>query len=92
MNKQDLVNRVADGVGLSKRDTKIVVNSVIEGVIEGLLDDGRVTLVGFGTFSVGERQARMARNPRTGEPIEVPAKTVAKFKPSQQLKQAINEV
>lgn len=91
MNKQDLVDRVAESVGLSKRDTKIVVNSVIENIVDGLVEDGRVTLVGFGTFSIGERKARMARNPRTGDSIEVPAKTVAKFKPSQQLKSIINE-
>ena len=91
MNKADLVDRVSENVGLSKRDTRIVVTSVIDNIVDGLLDDGKVTLVGFGTFSTGERKARKARNPRTGESIDVPAKTVAKFKPSQQLKGAINE-
>jgi nucleoid DNA-binding protein len=90
MNKAQLVNMVAEDVGLSKRDTKVVVESVINRIIDGIHDDGKVTLVGLGCFTKKERNPRVARNPKTGERIDVPAKTVVKFKTSQQLLSSLN--
>jgi len=64
----------------------LVIGTVIDGIKSGIMTDGKVTLVGFGTFSVVERAARKARNPKTGEAIDVPRKMVPKFKPSKLLK------
>lgn len=86
MNKADLINNVAEDVGLSKRDTRIVIESIIKHITDGILANGKVTLVGFGSFVTAQRKARKARNPQTGKKIDVPAKTVIKFRTSQQLK------
>lgn len=86
MNKKDLTNAVAATCGITKKDANLVTGAVIEGIKDGLLADGKVTLVGFGTFSIVQRKARKARNPQTGEAIDVPAKFVPKFKPSKMLK------
>lgn len=90
MNKADLINDVSEDVGLSKRDTKIVIESVIKKMTTGILEDGKVSLVGFGSFVTTERKARTARNPKTGEQVDVPAKTAVKFKASQQLRNTLN--
>ena len=91
MNKADLINFVAEDTGASKKDARTIINAVIAGVTEGLTTDRKVTLVGFGTFTSVDRAARTARNPKTGEPIEVPAKVVPKFKPSKNLKAVVDE-
>ena len=92
MNKKDLTNVVAEEAGITKKDANLVIGTVIEGIKKGLLTDKKVTLVGFGTFSVVERAARKARNPKTGEPIDVPRKMVPKFKPSKLLKESCLEL
>ena len=92
MNKKDLTNVVAAESGITKKDANLVIGTVIDGIKSGLLTDKKVTLVGFGTFSVVERAARTARNPKTGEPIEVPRKMVPKFKPSKILKESCLEI
>jgi DNA-binding protein HU-beta len=92
MNKKDLTNFVAVEAGITKKDANLVIGTVLEGIKSGLLADGKVTLVGFGTFSVVQRAARQARNPKTGEAISVPAKMVPKFKPSKNLKDACLEI
>jgi DNA-binding protein HU-beta len=89
MNKVELVNYVAASLDISKKDAKEVVAATIEGITEGLLTDGKVSLVGFGTFSVVKRNARTARNPQTNETIEVPEKYVPKFKASSILKENV---
>lgn len=92
MNKADLKNFVAEDLGTSKRDAGLAVDAVVEGIKDGLLTDGKVTLVGFGTFELKKQAARKARNPKTGEEIDVPEKTVPKFKAAQALKDAAREV
>ena len=92
MNKKDLTNVVAEEAGITKKDANLVIGTVIEGIKSGLFTDKKVTLVGFGTFSVVERAARKARNPKTGEPIDVPRKMVPKFKPSKLLKDSCLEL
>lgn len=86
MNKQDLVNAVAERSGLTKKDAEKAVNATIE-VIEGALAKGeKVSLVGFGTFEVRDRAARVGRNPQTGEEIRIAAAKVPTFKPGKGLK------
>ncbi len=90
MNKQDLVNSVADTSGLSKSDASKAVESVFDTITSTLKDGGDVRLVGFGTFSVSQRKASTGRNPRTGEPMTIPASTQPKFKAGKALKDAVN--
>jgi len=90
MNKADLVNEVASSIDMTKSDASIVVTAMVDSMTEGLLETGKLALSGFGTFSVVTRDARVARNPQTGEPVDVPAKKVIKFKMSSKLKEALN--
>ncbi len=90
MNKQDLVAHVADAAGLSKADATKAVDSVIDGITDSLKRGNEVRLVGFGTFAVAKRAASKGRNPRTGEPINIPASKQPKFKAGKALKDAVN--
>jgi DNA-binding protein HU-beta len=87
MNKAKLIDFVANEVNLTKRDARVAIEAVIAGINAGLAEDGKVALVGFGTFLLVEKKARTARNPKTGEAVEVPAKVVPKFRPSATLKE-----
>jgi DNA-binding protein HU-beta len=89
MNKAELVDFVAEDTNITKKEAKLLVNSVVDGIAKGLVEDGKVTLVGFGSFSKANRAARKGRNPSTGEEMQIPAKVVPKFKPSQALKDAV---
>lgn len=80
MNKTELVNAMAEKAGLSKVDAKKAMNACFATIQDELNKGGKVSLIGFGTFSVVERKARTAKNPRTGAPVKVAAKKVAKFK------------
>ncbi len=91
MNKKELVNAVKDNMGTTRKEAELAVASVLDAVVDGMVEDGKVSLVGFGTFSVVDRAARTCRNPQTGAPIEVPAKKAPKFKPSAALKVAVND-
>jgi DNA-binding protein HU-beta len=90
MNKAQLVDFVAAESGITKKDARVVIGAVMTGITNGLAEDGKVTLVGFGSFRSEFRNARTARNPQTGEPVDVPAKNVVKFRPSAALKEAVN--
>ncbi len=85
MNKSELVSAVAQRSELTKVDAKKALDAVLEAIGEELKNDGKVVLVGFGTFSVTERSARKGINPRTKEPIDIPAKKVVKFKAGSEL-------
>jgi DNA-binding protein HU-beta len=87
MNKANLIEFVATKTNMTKKDAKEALEAVIEGIVDGLSMDNKVTLVGFGTFQLIEKAARTARNPKTGEPIEVPAKIAPKFRASAALKE-----
>lgn len=89
MTKADLVDQVANATGLTKRDTGVVVDGFLEAVRQALTNQQNIEIRGFGSFKVKRRKARKARNPRTGEPVEVPARWVPTFKPSKELKQKI---
>jgi DNA-binding protein HU-beta len=80
MNKAELIDAMANKANLTKVDAKKALDAFTEIVTKSLKKGDRVALVGFGTFSVSQRSARTGRNPRTGEPIKIKAKKVAKFK------------
>ena len=88
MTKQDLVNQVA-GVGMTKKQAASAVDAVLDAIKDALAAGDKVSLVGFGSFSVKERAAREGRNPRTGEPLKIAAKKVAVFKPGKALQEAV---
>ena len=92
MTKADVVEKVADaiGPGVTKRDCKLVVGGCLAAVKEALARGEGVELRGFGTLKVRHRKARRARNPRTGEPVEVPARAVAVFRPSRDLSSRVD--
>ena len=89
MNKTDLVAKIAADNEISKAAAEGALNSVMNGVQEALKNGESVTLVGFGTFSVGKRAARTGRNPQTGKEIQIPAKNVVKFKAGKGLSEAV---
>lgn len=90
MNKGDLVNKIAEETGLSKAQSSDALNSVLNAVTDALKAGDKVTLIGFGTFSLSLRSARTGRNPQTGEAIDIPAKVSAKFKPGKDLSDAVD--
>ena len=89
MNKSDLTARVAKAAGMTQEQAEKAINAIVATVQETLAAGEHVTLVGFGSFSVAERAARMVRNPRTGEAIQMPASRAPHFKAGQTLKQAV---
>ena len=90
MTKADLVNAIAEKAGLSKADSEKALKAFTDAVAEALKASEKVSLVGFGTFSVGQRAARQGQNPQTGAKINIPAAKVPKFKAGKALKDAIN--
>jgi len=89
MTKAELIDKIANKAKISKRAANIALNTFVDSVTMALKKGDRVSLVGFGTFSVTKRKARTARNPRTGEKIQVPAKRAPKFKAGRELKNAV---
>jgi DNA-binding protein HU-beta len=90
MTKAELVDKMAKDAGISKVAASNALNSFIDGVTKALKKkDGKVTLVGFGTFAKARRKARKGRNPQTGEAIKIKAANVVKFKPGKALKDAV---
>ena len=90
MTKADLVAKIANKAGMTKASAENALNSFIDSVEEVLAANGKLTLTGFGTFEVQERNERTGRNPRTGEEIKIPASKVVKFRPGKLLKDAVN--
>ena len=90
MNKTELIDAVAEGADISKAAATRAVDTMLDSISKSLAKGDQVTLVGFGTFSVKERAARTGRNPRTGEPIDIPAAKVPGFKAGKALKDAVN--
>ena len=90
MTKAELVEFIAENADLTKADSARALDAFTEGVTEGLKKNGKVTLVGFGTFSAKEREAHTGRNPQTGEPVEIAASIVPGFKAGNKLKEALN--
>ncbi|MCL4132147.1 UNVERIFIED_CONTAM: hypothetical protein GTU68_038410 [Idotea baltica] len=90
MNKSELVESMAADAGISKAAAKKALDSVMGNVEKTLKKGGRVSLVGFGSWSVSKRAARDGRNPQTGKTIKIAAKNVVKFKPGAELKSSVN--
>lgn len=85
MNKAELIAKIADDAGVTKTQANAALDSFVAAVTKTLKGGGKVTLVGFGTFSVTKRAARNGRNPQTGAVIKIKAKKVARFKPGKEL-------
>lgn len=90
MNKSELVAAVASDAGLSQADASRAVDSVLSNVTKALREGDEARIAGFGTFVVSSREARMGRNPRTGEAIEVNASKSVRFRPAKALKDSVN--
>ncbi len=91
MTKAELVEDVARAAELTKKDAERLVEIVFESIIDTLNQGEKIELRGFGSFRVRERGARRGRNPKTGDPVNIPAKRVPYFKPGKELKELINE-
>lgn len=91
MTKAELVEDVARAAELTKKDAERLVEIVFESIIDTLNHGEKIELRGFGSFRVRERGARRGRNPKTGDPVNIPAKRVPYFKPGKELKELINE-
>lgn len=90
MTKAELVEKIAKEAGISKVAAAAAMSSFMDGVVKTLKKkDGKVTLVGFGTFTKVRRKARTGRNPQSGAPIKIKARNVVKFKPGKLLKDAV---
>ena len=94
MTKADLVEQVAEaiGPGITKKDCALVVDGFLGAVKSALANGHNIEIRGFGTFKVRKRKTRMARNPRTGESVEVPSRAVPVFKPSKHLRSRVAHV
>ena len=89
MTKEELIAKVAQEAGISKTQASKALKSIIGNIEKALAKGDKVSLVGFGTFSVTKRAARMGRNPATGAPINIPAANVPKFKAGKKLKESV---
>ncbi|MGA9270493.1 MAG: HU family DNA-binding protein [Lutimonas sp.] len=90
MNKSDLIEAMAANAGVSKAAAGKALDAMMKSITGELMTGGRVSLVGFGSFSVSQRAARDGRNPQTGATIKIPARKVIKFKAGSELKEAVN--
>ena len=90
MTKAELIEFIAENADLTKADAGRALEATIEGIIEGLKDKKKVTLVGFGTFISKDRAERTGRNPQTGEAVKIPARNAVTFKAGNQLKKSVN--
>ncbi len=90
MSKTDLVTYVAEQAELTKADASRAVEAMIAGVEAGLKKEGKVTITGFATFTAKKKAAKTGRNPRTGEPVKIPARTAVTIKAGSKLKDALN--
>ena len=89
MNKSELIAIAAENAGIAKKDAEKVVNAAIEAITAAMVEGDKVQLSGFGTFEAKKREARMGRNLRTQEMVEIPATRVPSFKASQVLKDTV---
>lgn len=90
MNKTELIAAIAEKTEMSKKDSERALNAILDAVSAALKADDKVRLVGFGTFELKKREARVGRNPSTGEAIDIPASCVPVFKAGKELKDAMN--
>lgn len=91
MNKTELINAIANNINMSKADAKTVLDSAITVITNTLADGDSINITGFGSFAVRDRVARIGRNPKTGEQIQIAASKVPAFKAGKSLKDAVNK-
>ena len=91
MTKAELVEEVARAAELTKKDSEVIVEEVFKNIIQALNRGEKIELRGFGSFRVRQRDARRGRNPKTGDPVDIPAKRVPYFKPGKELKELIHD-
>ena len=89
MNKNELINAVAERANINKKDAEIAVSATFEAITDALCEGEKIQLVGFGSFEVKKREARVGRNPKTKETIEIPATKVPVFKAGKLLKDSV---
>jgi DNA-binding protein HU-beta len=89
MNKNDLVTRIARNTGATKSSAAAAVDSLFESITQAIKKGDAITFVGFGTFKTAVRRARIAKNPRTGNPIRIPKRRVVRFTAGKALKSAV---
>ena len=87
MTKKEIVKQISERIGLTQLKTKDIVQQTFDAIVETLLEDGRIELRNFGVFEVKQRKARKARNPRTGDKVDVPPKNVVTFKPGKEMEE-----
>ena len=90
MTKADLIDEVSRLAELKQKDSEVVVETIFESVVRSLRAGNKIEIRGFGSFRTRQRKPRVGRNPRTGDRVEVPAKKIAVFKPSTELKDLVN--
>ena len=90
MTKADLIEEVSRVVEMTRKDSEVIVEAIFDSVFRSLRGGDKIEIRGFGSFRTRQRQARIGRNPNTGERVEVPAKRIPYFKPSKELKDLVN--
>ena len=91
MTKAELVEKVANQINLTKKQTEVVVNTVFSSITDSLADGKKVELRGFGSFRIRQRNARVGRNPKSGQKVDVPSKKVPFFKAGKELRELVDE-
>jgi nucleoid DNA-binding protein len=92
MTKKEIVKTISDEIGLTQLKTKEIVQKTFDTIVEVLVSDGRIELRNFGVFEVKKRAARKARNPRTGDKVQVPEKFVVTFKPGKEMEARVRQM
>ncbi len=92
MTKKEIVKQISDRIGLTQLKTKEIVQQTFDAIVETLLEVGRIELRNFGVFEVKRRKARKARNPRTGDRVDVPPKNVVTFKPGKEMEERVRQM
>jgi integration host factor subunit beta len=92
VTKKDIVKTISDEIGMTQLKTKEIVQKTFDAIVVALVDQKRIELRNFGVFSVKKRAARKARNPRTGDRVEVPEKFVVTFKPGKEMEEKVREL
>ena len=92
MTKKEIVKQIAERIGETQLKTKDIVQQTFDAIVDTLIEQGRIELRNFGVFEVKQRKARKARNPRTGEKVEVPPKCVVTFKPGKEMEEKVRQL
>ncbi len=90
MTKADLIEDVSAAIGMSRKDSEVVVETIFDSIVKSLRSGEKIEIRGFGSFRTRQRNPRVGRNPKTGARVEVPAKKIPYFKPSKELKDVVN--